>query len=152
MVAGAIRFVQPGPGGNSNPVRIWIILTDVCSDSLDLVPVIPPGLRGAGARGLSRSTLALCARRAVPLHYVGPGNIPSVRRSGVRRPIAQDALIWCRPVDRGENPMLGFLLLLAILLGAVIVVVKGWASLRQVLIVTSCAVVVLALAMLFFVP
>jgi hypothetical protein len=66
--------------------------------------------------------------------------------------MAQDALIWCRPVDRGENPMLGFLLLLAILLGAVIVVVKGWASLRQVLIVTSCAVVVLALAMLFFVP
>ena len=48
--------------------------------------------------------------------------------------------------------MLGFLLLLAILLGAVIVAVKGWASPRQVLIVTSCAVVVLALAMLFFVP
>jgi hypothetical protein len=52
----------------------------------------------------------------------------------------------------GENLMLGFLLLLAILLGAVIVVVKGWAGLRQVLVVTSCAVVVLAVAMLFFVP
>lgn len=56
------------------------------------------------------------------------------------------------PWIEGENPMLGFLLLLAILLGAVIVAVKGWASPRQVLIVTSCAVVVLAVAMLFFVP